>query len=185
MRNRRWIVFVLAAAVAVWAGVTVLAQMDMSDEDRAMSTFEELMGAPYTDWAFQPGVPEGFYSGLEPHGMVLRVYANDVAVADVEAGNGSHSEGAIIVKENHMPGDVDVSSMEQQTPLPDFGGNLASITYMVKIPGYNPDAGDWFWAKQQPDGTIDAAGKPEGCIGCHGQVSDNDYIFNVDLGGGM
>ena len=40
---------------------------------------------------------------------------------------------------------------------------------MYKTAGYNPDAGDWYWAKYSPDGKADKYGKPAGCVGCHGQ----------------
>lgn len=183
MLIRRATILVVASMIAVFLGITVIAQMDMSDSDRATKLFEEINEAPYTDWAFQPGIPEQYYVGQEPHGMILRVFANDVAIADYEAGTGEHSEGAIIVKENHMAEGVDISDMEAKAPVEGFEGQLAGLTFMVKVPGYNPDAGDWFWAKIQPDGTIDAAGTPNGCIACHGQVADNDYIFNASLGG--
>ena len=161
----------------------VWAQSEMSDEEQAAAFFEEVNAAPYTEWAFEPGVPEGFYVGQEPHGMILQSYINDVTVEAVGSGAEAFPEGSIIVKENHMPGDVDVTAMTLQDAVEEFDGELAALTYMVKMPGYNPAAGDWFWAKQQPDGTIDAAGKPAGCIGCHSQVADNDYVFNASLSG--
>jgi LPXTG-motif cell wall-anchored protein len=44
---------------------------------------------------------------------------------------------------------------------------------MYKVEGYNPEGGDWFWAKYQPDGSVDAAGKVASCAGCHLGIADN------------
>jgi hypothetical protein len=180
----------LVAVAVIAFGALVLAQHEgqpFTEEDANQATrfFEEINAAPYTDWAFEPNVPEGFYVGVEPHGMILRVFVNDVVTGDLEEGRlagDAFSDGAIIVKENHMPGDVNVADMELQAPVPDFEGNLAALTYMVKVPGYNPEAGDWFWAKMAPDGKIDAAGKAQGCIGCHSQAVNQDFVFNIPAG---
>jgi hypothetical protein len=43
--------------------------------------------------------------------------------------------------------------------------------------GYDPDAGDWFWAKHTADGTIAKKGKVAGCINCHTAVITNDWVF--------
>ncbi len=52
---------------------------------------------------------------------------------------------------------------------------------MYKVSGYNPAANDWFWAKYTPDGKIEAEGKIEGCINCHGKKRTNDFIFTGPL----
>ncbi|MEX2541447.1 MAG: cytochrome P460 family protein [Trueperaceae bacterium] len=173
----------LVAFAVILFGALVVAQQ--ADDDAALATryFDEINAAPYTEWGFEPNVPEGYYVGVEPHGMILRTFLNEIALQDTEDGGDAFSEGAIIVKENHMPGETDISDMEPQAPVEGFEGNLAALTYMVKIPGYNPEAGDWFWAKTTPDGSIDAAGKAQGCIACHSQAVDNDYVFNVGPAG--
>ncbi len=48
---------------------------------------------------------------------------------------------------------------------------------MYKVKGFNPEAGDWFWAKYTPDGQVQAAGKAEMCIKCHGAKKENDYFM--------
>lgn len=160
----------------------VIAQSaDTTDEEKANAYFEDIQAAPYTDWAFEPGVPEGFYTGTPPHGLVLRTFINDLVAEAVGSGADAFPEGSVIVKENHMPGDVDVAGMERHAAVEGFEGNLDALTVMVKIAGYNPEAGDWFWAKYQPDGSILAAGQPAGCIGCHGQVAANDYVYDASL----
>ena len=48
---------------------------------------------------------------------------------------------------------------------------------MYKVKGYNPGAGDWFWALYDPQGRVKMEGKPQGCIGCHGAALKNDYVM--------
>jgi hypothetical protein len=174
-----------ALAIVSLFGLVAFAQDGGQDVDASWAAvlWDSYDAAPYTDWAYQPGAPEGFYVGQQPHGMVLRTYANDIAVEDVASGAATFSSGAVIVKENHMPTGVDTESMEHQDPVSDFGGDLAAWTYMVKVPGYAPDSGDWFWGRIAPDGSVMAGGTPDGCVGCHSQVEDNDWVFNSQMGG--
>jgi hypothetical protein len=58
---------------------------------------------------------------------------------------------------------------------------LVAITVMYKVKGYNPEAGDWFWAKYGPDGKIAAEGKVNSCIECHGAKKANDFIHTAAL----
>jgi hypothetical protein len=109
---------------------------------------------PYTQWSFWPG-KEGMYPGTSPHGAFLKLYANDIAIEAAKAGQ-PMPDGAIIVKENYGP--------DKQ--------ELMAITPMYKMQGYNPDAGDWFWAKYGPDGSVDTAGKVDSCINCHTTADD-------------
>ena len=178
---RRQLSIGIGLALLGLIGLVTWAQSEMSDEEQATAYFEEITAAPYTDWPFEAGVPEGYYVGQEPHGMILQTFVNEPVVEATGSGAEVFPEGSILVKENHMPGDVDVASMDLQAPVEGFEGNLSDITYMVKQVGYNPDAGDWFWGKMALDGTIVAVGQPGGCIGCHTQVADNDYVFNAKL----
>ena len=52
---------------------------------------------------------------------------------------------------------------------------------MRKVEGFNPEAGDWFWAEYAPNGEVRTEGKAEACIGCHGRQAENDYIFTAPL----
>lgn len=112
----------------------------------------------YEDWDHFPGY-EGMYQGTHPHGAYLKLYANEIAMEAARAGE-PMPDGAILVKENYG---------EQK--------ELKGITPMYKKEGFNPDAGDWFWAKYKPDGTVEESGKVEGCIKCH-QAAPEDYIFS-------
>ena len=132
-------------------------------------------------WHFETEPPRGFYEGSAPHGGVLRAYMNDIAFDAVTDSLGTFPAGSIIVKENHNPGDLEFDLSDGNRAVPGFDGNLEAITFMVKLDGYNPEAGDWFWAKFAADGSLEAAGRPAGCIACHTQVSDNDWVFDANV----
>lgn len=114
----------------------------------------------FTLW---PG-KEKLYKGAEPHGALLTTYVNKKALEAIQGKKGVLPAGSIVVKENYTP--------EKK---------LAAITVMYKVDKYNPEANDWFWAKYNPDGSIDKEGKVAGCIGCHAKAKDNDYLFTGKL----
>lgn len=68
--------------------------------------------------------------------------------------------GAIIVKEN-------------------FGTErtLAAVTPMYRVADYNPDGGDWFWAKYGDEGKVESSGKVQSCIECHSGADGDDWLF--------
>lgn len=118
-------------------------------------------------WELWPGKDE-LYEGQEPHGMLLTMYVNDIALEALAAGAASMPDGAIVVKENYTP-----------------DGTLAAITTMYKRNGYNPDHADWFFTKHLASGELDTApdgmpleGRLPGCQGCHVARADNDYLFS-------
>lgn len=117
----------------------------------------------YQSWPMWPG-KSALYSGTEPHGMLLTTYVNPVAQDALGSGGGTLPDHSIVVKENYMP-----------------DSTLAAVTVMYKAPGYDPEHNDWWWLKRNADGSVDGAGRVEGCIGCHGGRSDNDYIMTEDL----
>jgi hypothetical protein len=114
---------------------------------------------PYTKWDLFPGTTK-MYKGKEPHGAILTTYVTKGAKSAIEKKKGSFANGAILVKENYKPDKT-----------------LAAITVMYKARGYNPEAGDWFWAKYKPDGTVEKEGKVAGCINCHADAKGNDWVF--------
>ena len=114
---------------------------------------------PYQGWGYWPGYA-GIYPGKSPHGKYLKLFANPIALKAAREGK-PMPDGAILVKENY--------GEDQKT--------LMAVTPMYKVKGYNPEGGDWFWVKYGPNGEIQAAGKPKGCISCHGAVKDKDWIF--------
>ena len=117
---------------------------------------------PYAKWPLWPGKGR-LYKGREPHGSFLTTRVNNRAFFSLGKGT-AMSDGSLIVKENYSP--------EKK---------LAALTVMYKIKGYNPAAGDWFWAKYDPYGKVLESGKVSACIKCHGVRKDNDYIMTEKL----
>ena len=119
----------------------------------------------YQEWSYWPGY-EGFQPGNSPHGKILQVFLSENGVKNIaDEAKSSMDNGVIVVKENYMPDTT-----------------LAAITVMYKVEGFNPEVGDWFWAKYDVDGTVAASGTPAGCIGCHGGKASNDYLFTGSVG---
>lgn len=112
----------------------------------------------YRQWRFFPG-HTGMYPGKSPHGAYLKLYANDLAYKATK-NNEPMPEGAILVKENY--------GKDQST--------LMAITPMYKAAGYNPEAGNWFWAKYGADGKVMTSGKVDSCISCHREMGGGDYV---------
>ena len=105
------------------------------------------------------------YPGKSPHGAHLMLYANSVALKALRKGKQPLPAGSMIMKVNY--------GEDKKT--------VKALTPMYKVEGYNPDGGDWFWAKYMPDGTVAADGKAAGkvasCIECHAARKDQDWLF--------
>lgn len=115
--------------------------------------------ANYHGWALWPGKTE-LYKGRHPHGAFLTTYVSKGAYQAIDKKAGCIPSGEFVVKENY-----------------DADKKLAAITVMYKLAGYNAEAGDWFWLKYDPDGSVQKEGKVGGCIGCHAAVKSNDWLF--------
>jgi hypothetical protein len=137
-------------------------------------TFEQklwgyLVRAKYRNWAPVPGKSDGMYEGESPHGAFLKMYLNRRAAGSANA----LPDGSMVIKENYKPDKT-----------------IAAVTVMYKNKGYNPAAGDWYWIKYNPDGTVAEkpmptgnmrlAGKVGGCIDCHGDADGGDFAFFND-----
>lgn len=75
--------------------------------------------------------------------------------------SGEAPDGGISVKEVY-------SAPDDTSPV--------ALTVMKKVAGYDPEAGDWFWAWYAMDGTVQAAGAVSSCSGCHSAAS-TDFVF--------
>lgn len=153
------------------AGEPVVRQVAGPDTTGA-SVWAYLHENEYQEWATWPEKGE-MYQGQAPHGARLTTYLNGIAADALEGGEEAFPAGSIIVKENYTP-----------------DGGLAAVTTMYKVPGYNPDAADWFFTKHLAGGELDRTpngmameGRVPGCIGCHQAKADNDYIYTGELGG--
>lgn len=130
---------------------------------------------PYAGWGSWPPNGAEDFSGLllgtEPHGSVVRIFVNERALRAIARNNfdGTLPNGSIIVEENYM------GTLEEP-------GELAALTIMYKVGGFNPEANDWFWVSASGDGSaVNAEGAAEGCISCHGQEGNTDYVLRYAL----
>jgi hypothetical protein len=115
-----------------------------------------------------PGTTE-MMPGNSPHGAFVTILVNDIAMKSIEEKKATFDDGSFIVKKNYGADKV-------------FG----AYTVMYKVTGYYPEGGDWYWAKYDEMGGSDLEGdavkmmfaeKNEGCIACHAQVKDKDWVF--------
>jgi len=142
-----------------------------SDEDVMMAAqlWTDIQG--WDQWGQIPGL-EGVVPSEAPHEAFAEIFINDVA-----AGDPTYPDGSILLKEN-------VSD--------EAGESITAITVMMRVDGFEPMAGDWFWAKYLPDGTLDmnpdgvplagrvGLGGEMGCIPCHGMATGGDFVYSND-----
>lgn len=125
-----------------------------------------LQQAQYRNWGPLPGRPADAYAGQEPHGAMVKIFANRTAAGSPDA----LPHGSIIVKENYGAD----------------GQSLMAVTVMYRVQNFDPEHGDWYWAKYEPNGQVSrmegmaVAGKVGMCIDCHGSAGGNDYAFAND-----
>ena len=140
----------------------------------AAATWQAMSG--YQDWLMTSDA----YPSAAPHGMFVKLYGNVVNVD----GTPYH----VIVKDNFGGEGATLESISE-TP----GDYLMAVTVMVqREAGYDADNDDWFWVKYAADGTVDktpqgmalagrvAKGMNMGCIACHANAADGDYVFAND-----
>ena len=137
---------------------------DISEADQALADelWAEMTG--YNEWSQHEN-----WQGINPsidgtHGSHVQIWLNDSAFTAIQSLKTVMSENSILVKEGYSNA---------------AGSSLTGITAMKKIAGYNPDHGDWFWAKYKSSGSVENAGKPNACVNCHA-VGD-DYLRFIDL----
>jgi hypothetical protein len=171
MRHLTWVVVVAAAAGACAADdepqvgpVDDVVQQPAVPPPAAPDTTAEalwayLQSVDYRSWALFPGTG-ALYGGTEPHGMLLTTYVNRIAHDALTNGATALPAGAIIVKENYMP-----------------DSTFDASTVMHKVPGYDAANGDWYWAKYNPNGGVDDAGRAPMCQQCHAAARTRDFVM--------
>ncbi len=168
-----FILLALLAAACQAGGEEAGANLPDTDAAAVMEYVNETN--PYTEWGTWPNDEwNNFNTNLvsgAPHGNVVRIYVNEIALEAADGFDEELPEGSMIVKENYVGTD------------PDSPGELDAVTIMYKVEGFNADANDWFWVKAKPDGSqIDAEGAVDGCIGCHSQEGHQDYVLRYGFG---
>ncbi len=116
---------------------------------------------PFDQWGHFSDVDDPLESA-PPHGPQSRVFINDVVAAALSDFTGQLPADSIIVKQN----------IGEDTAVTE-----AALTIMWKVPGFDPDNNDWFWANISLGGDVRAEGQIDGCIACHGAVRSNDFVF--------
>lgn len=128
-----------------------------------------LQRSNYKNWKGANGQAPDFQKGESPHGVLIKTYVDKVASRNIK----DLPPGSVIVKENYSP-----------------DKKLMAITVMQRSKGYDPEHGDWYYAKYNPDGKIattppemksmPVAGKFMMCIECHSGADGNDFAFFND-----
>ena len=161
MANVRKLVLVLVVVSLFAVPLLSWAYSGMKEQPAAdgKAVWEYITKYKYQEWPLWPGKGE-LYKGGHPHGALLTTYVSKDAMKVIEGKKGMFDDGAFIIKENYSPEKM-----------------LGAVTVMYRVKGYNADAGDWFWAKYKPDGTVEKEGKVGGCINCHNSKIENDWVF--------
>ena len=128
-------------------------------EDKAMYFY--LNEADYQSWAFWPE-KEGLQPSTFPHGSFAKTYVNKEALEAIQKKSATLPVGSVVVSENFKPDKT-----------------LGMIAVMYKKEGYNPQAGDWFWAQYNQNGKVRREGKLVYCLGCHQRQRQQDYLFST------
>lgn len=113
----------------------------------------------FRNYPYWPG-HEGEHPGQAPHGNFHTIFINPRLEQALPLPDKTAPPGSIIVKSN-----CDIDKKNEV------------LTIMVKVEGYDPEHGDWFWMKSDPEGNIAVEGKVGACITCHSVVKSNDFIF--------
>jgi hypothetical protein len=112
---------------------------------------------PYQLWPAWPGKTR-LAPGTEPHGAFITTYVNPAALQAIVSRSGM-AFGSLLVTENY-----------------NSDKKLTGLMVMLKIKGYNPQGGDWYWFHYDARGSVLAEGRLESCIKCHRTKNESDYV---------
>jgi len=115
---------------------------------------------PYTKWRHWPNGGKA-RPAEDPHGPFVVTYLNTAAHESIKKKE-KMAFGSLIVMENRGA-----------------DKNLRNLTVRIKIKGYNPTGGDWYWFAFTPEGKATAEGRAGACIGCHEKGKADDYVMGV------
>jgi hypothetical protein len=143
--------------LALSAWLTACGSAPPVDGDGGRQLLTRVQAEGYRDWSHAPGWETRKPSMKGGHGGQLDIYVNDTFAAAITAGEPVRTWpiGSTIVKEVWM------------------SDTLRYIDILDKR------SDGWYWDELDADGTILAAGHPDGCTNCHG--SGVDYVRAFDL----
>lgn len=99
-----------------------------------------------------------------PHDLVRIYYSKNIEPL-VGLASFVAPDGTVAIKEQDMNGD----------------GTVDALKVMIKKPGTDPQNGDWFYEDRAPDGTLNASGKIDFCVGCHVDFPATSELAGVSL----
>jgi hypothetical protein len=117
---------------------------------------------PYTGWSLW-SKRSNMEPAQSPHGPLMATYVNPAADDSIKR-KGGMAFGSLIVVENRAS-----------------NGTLTSLDARIKIKGYHPQGGDWYWFRFSSEGMIQAEGKAASCLACHEQRKENDYLMTAPV----
>ena len=147
-----------------------------SDEDVAFAErlWDEMLKV---DLVGPDAFPHEPYFGTHPHGAILESIIQEIIVDNRMA--------MIVAKRSYRGESATLESVAKNR-----SAYLDDYTIMFKREdGYDEENQNWFWAKYNPDGSIDttpngvklagriAKDKSKGCIACHKKAKGDDYLF--------
>lgn len=131
-----------------------------SDDALAERLAEEI--ADYPSWTQPPGAEGVLASATGAHGPYVQSWWSDEAYGSATGGEDTIADGGVIVKEGYDDAE---------------GATIRGLTAMMKVEGYAPDEGDWFWATLDADSReVTERGKLDGCYQCH--AAGKDYVMS-------
>lgn len=169
--------------------------MSATDARFAKKFWNYLLTNNYKHWSPPPGKSSDFFqsesksfpssTSMEAHSRWSKIYMNRVGTRQLQ----NLATGTVMILENYR---ADKS--------------LMSISVMYRSPGFNPEAGNWFWIQYAPDGTVlhthqgvptkpvaiaktftasrktvPLVGRAASCIQCHQSAKSDLAFFNDAL----
>ena len=160
----------LITILAFGCGAKDGADSGQSEDEAIAAELWEAIDA-FESWS-EPAGWEGIVPSEDgTHGPYVQIWSDSATLAALTAGE-PVADGSILVK-------CGFEDAEGAT----VGDEGHALTAMQKIEGYDPDHGDWFWAKFDPNtGEALTAGSASGCYGCHEALDpDADGVIFDDL----
>ena len=144
-------------------------EMSLADpSERSQELIDAIEG--YTEWEHYEGADELMESG-HPGDVWVIAYGNDTGLEAVADNTLPVPAGSIFVKVEH-------DGPEAEEP--------SAVTVMEK---QSDEMGDWYWLKTDPDleqvivmdGMALEGPDVTGCVNCHGEQSEQDYLMLADF----
>lgn len=167
--GRRWIVAgIMGALLSAWAVLALAAPPSQPDAEALWRHINQQDN--FRNWGTWQDFDTKAKSFM-PYGFYRRIYVN--ATARQAKGNPLPA-GSILVWEGY--------GMDDNTYAPT--DQVVAYGVMYKLPGFNPQAGDWFWVHYSGTGKVMESGPVNKCIDCHDTARDNDWVLDHKLAQG-